>query len=133
MGRPSDPYTAAPLAAAPQAPERGAVTSRRTDAPDTLRPIPRAIQEPGQKLSSVDAFEGVYRLKRPKCTDRTATSGVDALMMPTFPDFVTQAEIEADLLRPNARLGTLTNVVNLLDLCGLGVANAPSRTAARSA
>ena len=46
---------------------------------------------------------------------------VDALCVPTIPNFVTLAEIAADPFGPNARLGTYTNFVNLLDLCGIAV------------
>ena len=40
-----------------------AVGKRLTDAPETLHPTTRAILEPGLKLSAVDAFRGMYRLK----------------------------------------------------------------------
>jgi allophanate hydrolase len=46
---------------------------------------------------------------------------VDALAVPTAPCFPTLAELEADPLGPNARLGTYTNFVNLLDLAALAV------------
>ena len=46
---------------------------------------------------------------------------VDLLCVPTFPAFVTLDEIAADPIGPNARLGTYTNFVNLLGLCGLAV------------
>ena len=46
---------------------------------------------------------------------------VDLLCVPTFPTFVTLDEIAADPIGPNARLGTYTNFVNLLGLCGLAV------------
>ena len=40
---------------------------------------------------------------------------------PTMPRFYTVAEVEADPVRLNARLGTYTNFVNLLDLCAIAV------------
>jgi allophanate hydrolase len=46
---------------------------------------------------------------------------VEALAVPSVPCFPTLAELEADPLGPNARLGTYTNFVNLLDLAALAV------------
>ena len=43
------------------------------------------------------------------------------LCVPTIPTFVTLAEIAADPIGPNAELGTYTNFVNLLDMCGIAV------------
>lgn len=98
-----------------------AVGERLTLKPRTLHPTTRAILETGLKLSAVDAFEGFYRLKA-LCRDCEALlSGVDALCVPTIPTFVTLAEIAADPIGPNSRLGTYTNFVNLLDLCGIAV------------
>ena len=98
-----------------------AVGERLTDAPETLHPTTRAILEPGLKLSAVDAFRGMYRLKdlARGCEEMLAT--VDALCVPTIPTFVTRAEIAADPIGPNAMLGTYTNFVNLLDMCGIAV------------
>ena len=102
-----------------------AVGERLTLKPQTLHPTTRAILEPGLKLTAVDAFEGFYRLKalRRDCEDLLA--GLDALCVPTIPTFVTLAEIAADPIGPNSRLGTYTNFVNLLDLCGIAVPTGP--------
>ena len=98
-----------------------AVGERLTLKPRTLHPTTRAILEPGLKLSAVDAFEGFYRLKALRRDCEALLSGVDALCVPTIPTFVTIAEIAADPIGPNSRLGTYTNFVNLLDLCGIAV------------
>jgi allophanate hydrolase len=52
---------------------------------------------------------------------RAALAGVDILMVPTLPAAYTVAEVEADPIALNTRLGTYTNFVNLLDLAGLAV------------
>ena len=98
-----------------------AVGERLKLKPETLHPTTRAILEPGQRLSAVDAFEGFYRLKALRRDCEALLSGVDALCVPTIPSFVTMAEIAADPIGPNSRLGTYTNFVNLLDLCGIAV------------
>ena len=98
-----------------------AVGSRLTEKPETLHETTRAILEPGLKLSAVDAFEGMYRLKalRRECEDMLAN--IDALCVPTIPRFVSMEEIAADPIGPNSMLGTYTNFVNLLDLAGIAV------------
>ena len=98
-----------------------AVGGRLAEAPQTLHPTTRAILTPGLKLSAVDAFEGIYRLKALRRDCEAILAEVDALCVPTIPCFVTLAEIAADPIGPNARLGTYTNFVNLLDLCGIAV------------
>jgi allophanate hydrolase len=98
-----------------------AVGSRLTDAPDTLHPVTRAILEPGLRLTAVDAFRGFYRLQDLRDACLRAMAGIDVLCVPSIPYFVTLDEIAADPIGPNARLGTYTNFVNLLDLCGIAV------------
>ena len=41
--------------------------------------------------------------------------------MPTAPSHYTLADLEAEPIRENSRLGTYTNFVNLLDMCGIAV------------
>ncbi|MCG6858632.1 MAG: allophanate hydrolase [Salaquimonas sp.] len=98
-----------------------AVGSRLTEKPETLHKTTRAILEPGLKLTAVDAFEGIYRLKVLRCECEDMLAGVDALCVPTIPTFVTMDEIAADPIGPNSMLGTYTNFVNLLDLAGVAV------------
>jgi len=43
------------------------------------------------------------------------------MLVPTMPRFYTVAEVEADPVQLNSRLGTYTNFVNLLDLCAIAV------------
>ncbi|WP_428032115.1 allophanate hydrolase [Ancylobacter sp.] len=102
-----------------------AVGARLTQAPQTLHPVTRAILAPGLKLSAVDAFTGLYRLEELRRVCAQALEGIDFLCVPTIPCFVTLAEVAADPFGPNSRLGTYTNFVNLLDLCGIAVPTGP--------
>jgi len=43
------------------------------------------------------------------------------MLLPTAPDAYTIAAVDADPIGLNSRLGTYTNFVNLLDMCGLAV------------
>jgi len=98
-----------------------AVGSRLTEKADTLHPTTRAILEPGLKLTAADAFRGMYRLKALSAVCADILKTVDAVCVPTIPDFVSLDEIAQDPIGPNARLGTYTNFVNLLDMAGIAV------------
>ena len=89
--------------------------------PQSLHPVTRQILLAGAHRSAADAFTAFYRLEdlRRVC-DRTFRS-IDALVLPTAPTIYTVEEVLADPIDLNSRLGTYTNFVNLLDLCGLAV------------
>jgi allophanate hydrolase len=89
--------------------------------PDDVTPVTRAIIARGAEVDAVDTFRAFYRLAELRATARAALSGIDILMVPTVPAAYTVAEIEADPIALNTRLGTYTNFVNLLDLAGLAV------------
>jgi allophanate hydrolase len=46
---------------------------------------------------------------------------MDAIVLPTAPTAYTTAQVLANPIELNSRLGTYTNFVNLLDLCGLAL------------
>lgn len=49
------------------------------------------------------------------------TAGVDAVLLPTTPFHPTLAQVAADPVGVNTRLGTYTNMANLLDLCAVAL------------
>jgi allophanate hydrolase len=75
----------------------------------------------GSKSSAAEVFRAFYRLTALRRTAFEMFSRFDALMVPTVPAAYTQTQIEADPIALNSNLGTYTNFVNLLDLCGLAV------------
>ncbi|MEI4473778.1 allophanate hydrolase [Frigidibacter sp. MR17.24] len=93
-------------------------------APD-LHPVTRQVIAPARGLTAVDAFRGLYRLAELRRAAEPALAGLDLLCVPTYPRPVTLAEIAADPIGPNARNGTYTNFVNLMDMCALTVPTAP--------
>jgi allophanate hydrolase len=93
--------------------------------PDAIHPVTRQIIGAGARLSAVDAFRGIYRLAELKHRAEPLLAGIDLLCVPTMPTFCTVAELEADPVGPNSRLGTYTNFVNLMDLCGIAVPTGP--------
>ncbi|WP_404401936.1 allophanate hydrolase [Pelagibacterium halotolerans] len=98
-----------------------AVGARITEASGTLHPTTLAIVSGGLEKSAVDTFKGIYRLQELRRVCEQLLVGVDFLCVPTVPTFVTREEIDADPIGPNSRLGTYTNFVNLLDMCGIAV------------
>lgn len=98
--------------------------------PAAVHPVIRDIVAPAGALTADDAFRGFYRLEALKRVVAPVLATVDLLCVPTFPAFVTLDEIAADPIGPNARLGTYTNFVNLLGLCGLAVPT-PARSDGR--
>ena len=89
--------------------------------PDALLPVTRSIIEGARKFDAVAAFEAFYRLADQKRKTSGVWSEFDAMLVPTAPRLYTIAEIEADPVRLNSRLGTYTNFANLLDLCAIAV------------
>ncbi|WP_018268209.1 allophanate hydrolase [Methylosinus sp. LW4] len=86
-----------------------------------LHPVTRAIICGASRLSAVDAFESVYALRALQARIEPLLASVDLLCVPTAPTHYTLAEIAAEPIDANTRLGTYTNFVNLLDLCGVAV------------
>ena len=89
--------------------------------PDAIHPITKAIITQGWDKSAVDAFNGFYRLRELSRVALKTFAKIDMLMVPTMPAACTLAQLEADPIGLNAKLGTYTNFVNLLDLAGIAV------------
>ena len=89
--------------------------------PEAVHPVTRGILAAAARFSAVDAFRGLYLLAELRRRTEPAWAEVDAIIVPSAPNFPTLAELEADPIGPNARLGTYTNFVNLLDLAALAV------------
>ncbi len=102
-----------------------AIETLMQDASTTLHPVTRRIISGGAQFSAVDAFRGIYRLAELKRKTAPLLAEVDLLCVPSIPTFQTLADIEADPVGPNSRLGTYTNFVNLMDLCGVAVPTGP--------
>ncbi|MEQ9335513.1 allophanate hydrolase [Thalassobaculum sp.] len=102
-----------------------AIEAMMRDRPEAVHPVTRQVIAKAENYTAVDAFRGVYRLMELKQRVAPALAAVDLLCVPSIPTFVTRADLEADPLGPNTRLGTYTNFVNLLDLCGIAVPVAP--------
>jgi allophanate hydrolase len=89
--------------------------------PASIHPVTREITIAGARLSAADTFAALYRLQALRRIAERAFAGIDALMLPTTPTVYSTAQVLANPIELNSRLGTYTNFVNLLDLCGLSV------------
>jgi allophanate hydrolase len=114
--------TAALLYAGPWVAERAAAVGKfLATHPDSVWPTTRAVIETASRFSAVDAFEGAYRLAELTRATEPVWQEVDALLLPTAPTIYRVAELAAEPILLNSRLGTYTNFVNLLDLAALAL------------
>jgi len=89
--------------------------------PDAVLPVTRRIISAGAAASAADLFAALYKLEEYRCVRNEMFKTVDALVLPTAPTTYTVDEVVADPITLNSRLGTYTNFVNFLDLCGLSI------------
>ncbi|HXX04924.1 MAG TPA: allophanate hydrolase [Xanthobacteraceae bacterium] len=89
--------------------------------PESMHPVTRQILLAGAHGTAADTFAALYRLEGLQRTcDRTFRT-IDVMVVPTAPTVYTIQQVLADPIDLNSRLGTYTNFVNLLDMCGLAV------------
>jgi allophanate hydrolase len=89
--------------------------------PESLHPVTRQIILAGARGTAADAFAAFYRLEGLQRMRDHAFGAIDAMVLPTAPTIYTIEQVRANPIDLNSRLGTYTNFVNLLDLCGLAV------------
>jgi allophanate hydrolase len=98
-----------------------AIRNLLASSPDSIHPVTREIIAPGNRLTATETFSALYRLQGlRKIAERTFTN-IDAIVLPTAPTVYTTKQVLANPIELNSRLGTYTNFVNLLDLCGLAL------------
>ncbi|AHF92293.1 allophanate hydrolase [Opitutaceae bacterium TAV5] len=98
-----------------------AIESLITTQPEAIHPVVRGIIEQARRHDAVSVFRAQYRLADLKRTCDALTASVDALLVPTAPTLPTIADVLANPVEINSRLGTWTNFVNLLDGCALAL------------
>jgi allophanate hydrolase len=89
--------------------------------PDAIHPVTREIILSGLRPTAIDAFRAFYKLEELRRIADFTFRDIDALALPTAPTAYTVAQVLADPIQLNSRLGSYTNFVNLLDLCGLAL------------
>jgi allophanate hydrolase len=88
---------------------------------EAMHPVTRGIILDGARPTAVDTFAALYKLKELQRVRDHVFRLIDALLLPTTPTVYTVEQVLADPVQINSRLGTYTNFVNLLDLCGLAL------------
>ena len=101
--------------------ERTAALRSVLETPAILHPVTRAILEGGLARRTVDAFDAFHLQAQARRFCEALFERFDALLLPTAPGTPTLAELAADPIGPNSRLGTWTNFVNLCDLAAWAV------------
>jgi allophanate hydrolase len=92
--------------------------------PDSIHPVTREITAAGARLTAAETFAALYRLQALRRIADRAFASMDAIVLPTAPTVYSTAQVLANPIELNSRLGTYTNFVNLLDLCGLALPSA---------
>ena len=113
---------AAMLYEGPQVAERHAGIRTFFDAhPDALDPTVRTIIAGGRRFSATDVFAAEANLAQLKAALAPLWATFDVLLVPTAPTIYSIADVAAEPVELNRRLGAYTNFVNLLDLAALAV------------
>lgn len=89
--------------------------------PNAIHPVTREITIAGTRLSAADTFTALYRLQALRRISERIFANFDAMVLPTAPTVYSTAQVLANPIELNSRLGTYTNFANLLDLCGLAL------------
>ncbi|KFA71201.1 hypothetical protein S40288_03853 [Stachybotrys chartarum IBT 40288] len=96
---------------------------------DGLHPVIRDIFGASDGFDAVRAYEDIFTLAEYKrkaarqfrSSASPSRGGIDVLIVPSTATHPTVAEILADPIELNKRLGSFTHFVNLLDLCAVAV------------
>jgi allophanate hydrolase len=89
--------------------------------PEAIHAAVRGILLGARQVSALQSFEALYELGGLVRLAGAAWAKIDVLLLPTAGTTFTIAEMTADPVALNSRLGTYTNFVNLMDLSALAV------------
>ena len=91
------------------------------DKPDSLHPVTRGILAAGLPKLTIDAWDDFHAAAEARRLARVLFASADVLLLPTAPGLPTLADLAAEPVAANSRLGTYTNFVNICDLAALAV------------
>jgi len=89
--------------------------------PGSVHPVTRGILEAGFAGRTVDAWDDFHEAAEARRLARALFASQDILLLPTAPGLPTLADLAAEPVAANSRLGTYTNFVNICDLAALAV------------
>lgn len=88
---------------------------------NAVLPVTRSILKAGADLTAVDAWAVFHRLQALKRAADTLWERIDVLLTPTTGTIYRIAEIDAEPVALNTRLGYYTNFMNLLDFSAIAL------------
>ncbi len=88
---------------------------------EAMDPTVAGIISGAKRFSAAEAFKAEYELKAIRRQTDAVLDQVDFLLLPTAPTTWTIAQVQAEPVALNTRLGYYTNFVNLLDLAAVAV------------
>ena len=89
--------------------------------PDALYPATRTVLQGGANYRAADVFQGQARLAKLRGVCTRIFDEADVLVVPTMPTIPRLADVQADSVTWNRRLGYYTNYVNLLRWAAIAV------------
>ena len=98
----------------------GFIAAHRAD----VHPVLPSIVERAARYSAADLIRTQHRLRVLQAEAERALSRVDVLVTPTVPSIPTIAEVEADPVASNSRMGRFTYFANPLELSAVAVPSA---------
>ncbi len=90
-------------------------------APDTVLPVISKLLDRAHDFSAQDGFMAMNKLQTLHAHTTQVWQSVHALLLPTVPSVPTLAQVQAEPISCNTRLGHYTHFVNLLDCAALAV------------
>jgi allophanate hydrolase len=99
----------------------GAFVAQR---PDVVEPVVASIVNGARSITGAEVFAAYAAVELLAAEAAAHWADVDALVVPTMPFFPTLADVAADPIGCNGRLGRFTDFVNLLDCCAIAVPGA---------
>ncbi|MEV6767623.1 allophanate hydrolase [Nocardia sp. NPDC051030] len=88
---------------------------------ESVDPTVGSIIQAARDLPAHQLVTDLASLEKLRETAMASLAGADVLLTPTVPGHPTIAEVTADPIGENSRLGTYTNFCNLFDLCAVAV------------
>src|SRR5258708_7826741 len=88
---------------------------------EAMLPVTRQIFESGARHSAAELFKAQHRLAELKRDCAGLLASADVLVVPGAPTIYRIAEVEAEPIELNTRLGRYTNFLNLLDLAAVAL------------
>ncbi|RZI92160.1 MAG: allophanate hydrolase, partial [Microbacterium sp.] len=89
--------------------------------PDAVLPVLRTLMAPAAEITGAEVFAATAAMALRRTRAHAVLAGYDALLTPTCTTTFAVAEVLADPIATNERLGRFTTFTNLLDLCAVAV------------